>query len=96
MAGYTVNGQVVANEVGNAALALRNALEKVRLVKLWLDDQTDAVLLASPYNMSQADINLTRAAMTDLDKLRLIGAAAAVQATASDFWFNARHVTGLN
>jgi hypothetical protein len=80
---------------GSLVVQLRDTFEKIRLFKLVLDGfAQDSDLIALGYN--QADVTLLRASFTDLDKLRQVGAAAATQASTSDFWFNAKKLAGVN
>jgi hypothetical protein len=94
--GFPVTKADMDNLAGRLALALWQAFDDVRVFKLGLDDSihNDAYLTALGY--SGGDITSLRAAFTDLDKLRQISHAGAIQAATNDFWFNAKNLTGLS
>lgn len=96
-AGYPITKIDLDNRMGQAILAARQALAEVARIKTMLDDTTilpDATLTSLGY--SPAEITQLRASFTDLKKLWDISNAAATQTPANDFWFNAKHLTGLN
>jgi hypothetical protein len=96
-AGYPITKVDLDNRMGQAILAARQSLVEIVRIKAMLDDTTilpDATLTSLGY--SGAEITQIRAAFTDLKKLSDIANAAAVQAATNDFWFNAKHLTGLN
>lgn len=97
MPGYPIVKVDLDNRLGQAVLAVRQALVEIVRIKAMLDDTTilpDATLTSLGY--SGAEITQIRASFTDLKKLSDIANAAAVQAATNDFWFNAKHLTGLN
>jgi hypothetical protein len=96
-AGYQITKADLDNRMGGAVVTLRDALITIVALKAELDDATilpDATLTTLGY--SGADITLIRAAFTDLSKLNDISRAVATQASTNDFWFNAKHLAGLN
>jgi hypothetical protein len=96
-AGYPITKTDLDNRMGQAILAVRQSLVEVVRIKAMLDDATilpDATLTSLGY--SPGEITQIRAAFTDLKKLYDISIAAATQASVNDFWFNAKHLTGLN
>jgi hypothetical protein len=94
-AGYQVVLADVNNTAGRLTVALRDAFIDVVTFKTWLDSQTDAVLLAAPIGMVQADINILRSAMADLKQLNDIRTSAANLAVAKDFMAFAKQLTGV-
>lgn len=96
-AGYPIVKVDLDNRMGQAVLAVRQSLVEIVRIKAMLDDTTilpDATLTSLGY--SPGEITQLRAAFADLKKLYDISTAAAVQTPANDFWFNAKHLTGLN
>lgn len=96
-AGYPITKVDLDNRMGQSILALRQALDEIKRIKTMLDDTTilpDATLTTLGY--TSGEITQLRAAFTDLSKLRDISIAAATQSSVNDFWFNAKHLTGLN
>ncbi len=97
MPGYPITKVDLDNRMGQAILAVRQALVEVVRIKAMLDDTTilpDATLTSLGY--SAGEITQLRAAFTDLKKLYDVSTAAATQGATNDFWFNAKHLTGLN
>jgi hypothetical protein len=98
-AGYPISRTDLDNKMGGLVVAVRNSLLAVNQFKIQLDDTsmlTDALLQAAPYSYSSGDTTQIRAAFTDLAKLYDISRAAATQSATNDFWFNAKHLVGLN
>lgn len=96
--GYAITRVDLDNRMGALVAALRTDLQNIVEFKALLDDGsllTDAVLQAAPFGYSPAETALIRAAFTDLKKLSDIAGSAAVQAATNDFWFNAKHLTGI-
>jgi hypothetical protein len=94
--GYAVTKTDLDNRMGALVLNVRQALAACVAFKVLLDDATilpDATLTTLGY--SGAEITMIRAAFTDLKKLSDISSAAATQASTNDFWFNAKHLTGI-
>lgn len=95
--GYPVTKTDLDNTMGRLVVSLRNDLIAVASLKTQLDDSTllnDTNLALLGY--TSGDITLIRASFTDLTKLWDISRAAATQSPANDFWFNAKHLAGLN
>lgn len=98
MPGYAFTRTDLDNRMGALISALRTDLQNIVEFKALLDDTsllTDTLLQAAPYNYSSADTTLIRAAFADLKKLSDIASAAATQSATNDFWFNAKHLTGI-
>lgn len=94
--GYPITKTDLDNRMGGLVLALRGALNACVAFKVLLDDATilpDATLTALGY--SAGEITTIRGSFTDLKKLSDIANSAAVQAATNDFWFNAKHLTGI-
>lgn len=99
MSGYPVTRTDLDNLMGRLVVALRDDFIAIASFKAQLDDTsllTDTVLQAAPINYSSADTTQIRASFTDLAKLWDISRAAATQSATNDFWFNAKHLAGLN
>jgi len=86
--------------MGAAVVALRDAFITIASLKAELDDTTilsDTELGASPgLGYAAGTITQIRASFTDLQKLYDISRGLATQASTNDFWFNAKHLCGLN
>lgn len=93
MLGFPTNKLDVDSRAGQLALTLRDTFVQVVTFKAWLDTQTDAQLIG--LNYTQAEVTLLRAAYTDLVNLNNIAHAQGTQPAASDFFWNAKHLTGL-
>lgn len=95
-AGYAIDKVGLDNRMGALIAALRTDLQNIVEFKALLDDTTilpDATLTTLGY--TAGEITTLRAAFTDLKKLSDIAGNLAVQAATNDFWFNAKHLTGL-
>ena len=79
---------------GQAVVNLRESMDTIVLIKAWLDEQTDASLLG--LNYTQAEVNLLKAAFTDLSNLIGVARGTRTQPGASDFFVNARKLTALS
>lgn len=94
--GYAVTKTDLDNRMGALVLDVRQALAACVAFKVLLDDTSilpDATLTTLGYN--SGEITTIRAAFTDLKKLSDIASAAATQSSTNDFWFNAKHLTGI-
>lgn len=95
-AGYPVDKLSLDNRMGALVMGVRKALSDVVAFKALLDDTTvlpDSVLTGLGY--SAGEITTIRASFTDLKKLSDIASNAATQSAPNDFWFNAKHLTGI-
>ncbi len=95
-AGYQFTKTDLDNTMGRLVVALRTDLGHIVTFNAMLNDSSvlpDATLTALGY--SAGDITQIRASFTDLQKLRDISFAIATQSSTSDFWFNAKHLTGV-
>jgi hypothetical protein len=96
-AGYPIAKIDLDNRMGSLVTAARDALRACVDFKALLDDTTilpDATLTALGY--SAGEITQIRASFTALVKLYDISRAAATQSPSNDFWFDAKHLAGLN
>jgi hypothetical protein len=95
--GFTIDKAGIDSRAGQLVLNLRQALQSCSDMCDLLNDTSvfanDAALTALGY--TAAEVTTLRAAFTDLKKLWQISHAAATQAAANDFFFNAKHLTGL-
>lgn len=94
MLGFPTDKGNIDNRAGFLALTLRDTLADVVTVKTWLDSKQDADLTGLGY--SSGEVTTLRAAFTDMAKLASIARGQEVQAAASDFFWNAKHLTGLS
>jgi hypothetical protein len=72
---------------GSLALQLNVTMKSIGDLKAWLDTQTDPNLIALAGNPSytQADVNLLRSAVGDLEQLRTIYQGTVALAVPKDF-----------
>lgn len=91
--GYPQGKAQIDSKAGALALTVRNTLRDIAAFKTFLDGKTDQNLLDLTY--TQTEINDLRAAVTDLNKLGLIANAQATQPAASNFFFNAVKLYGV-
>lgn len=96
-AGYPVSKAALDATLGGEVGAVWAALAAVNGRNTWLNDtsHSDANLL-TPLGYTGSEITTLRAAFTDLNKLWQISHAAATQASANDFFFNAKLLGGIN
>lgn len=96
--GYPVTKTDLDNTMGRLVLAVRDALYDAANFKTrWLDDSTlgnDTVLTNLGY--SSGEITTIRAAFTALNNLNNISHAQGTQASANDFFFDAKKLLGIN
>ena len=95
--GYPITKVDLDNRMGAMIVNVRDALEACVLFKALLDDSTilpDATLTGLGY--SAGEITQIRAAFSSMQSLRNISRAAATQPATNDFWFDAKHLAGLN
>jgi hypothetical protein len=96
--GFTLNKVDLDNKAGSLAMSLRDDLARCAAFCDLLNDTSvfadDAALVALGY--TQGEVTTLRAAFTDLKKLWSISHAAATQSPANDFFFNAKHLVGVN
>jgi hypothetical protein len=95
-AGYPIDKVSLDNRMGQLIAAVRLALANCVAFKVLLDDTTilpDATLTTLGY--SSGEITQIRAAFTDMKKVSDLASGATTQASVNDFWFNAKHLTGI-
>jgi hypothetical protein len=95
--GYPITKVDLDNRMGQLVTALRDDFTAIAQFKVMLDDATilpDATLVALGY--TNAEINQVRAAFTSLNNLYNISKNNGTQAVSNDFWFDAKHLVGLN
>lgn len=95
--GYPITKVDLDNRMGAAVVTLRDAFVAILALKAELDDVTilpDATLTTLGY--LAGEITSIRASFTDLGKLDGISRGTQTQAVVNDFWFNAKHLAGLN
>lgn len=94
MLGFPTDKNNIDSRAGYLALTLRDTFSGIVIFKAWLDTQQDTDLTGLGY--TQAEVTLLRAAYTDLTNLNNIAHAQGTQPAASDFFWNAKHLTGLS
>ena len=99
LTGYPITKIDLDNRIGAAIVTLRDAFNTIASLKVLLDDAS--ILANSTGNMAALGYNGTdeatvRAAFTDMVTLYNISKGLATQPTTNDFWFNAKHLAGLN
>ncbi len=92
--GFPIDRGVIDNRCGFLAKQLRDTLAQIATVKAFLDATTDADLIAMGY--SQDDVTLLKSAYGDLAKLSRIAHGQDTQADASDFFWFAKRLVGLD
>ena len=95
--GYPIAKPDLDNTMGRLIVQVRDSLRACVDFKALLDDTTilpDATLTTLGY--SGAEITQIRAAFTAMAKLYDISRNVATQSPSSDFWFEAKHLAGLN
>jgi hypothetical protein len=95
--GFTATKADLDARAGQLAMGLRDALSNCARFCDLLNDTSifanDAALTALGY--TQAEVTVLRAAFTDLKALYTLSRAGATQPAANDFFFNAKHLTGV-
>jgi hypothetical protein len=97
MAGYPISKSDLDNKMGRLILAVRDDLKACVDFKALLDDTTilpDATLTSLGY--SSTEISTIRAAFTAMSNLNNISHGQGTQASVNDFFFDAKHLTGIN
>ena len=95
--GYPITKASLDNIMGGLIVAVRDNLNACVAFKALLDDTSilpDATLTSLGYGSSE--ITQIRASFAAMQKLSDISRALATQSPASDFWFDAKHLAGLN
>ena len=92
MAGIPITKYILNSRVGYLTKTLRDTFTEIARVKKFLDDTSDADLVALGF--SQSEVTLIKAAFTDLNKLGRIAAAQDTHPAANDFYWNAGNLTG--
>lgn len=84
MAVYTIDRQTLNAQAGSLCRQVDNAFLRVQQFKLFLDTIPDATLI-SLYGYAQADIDILRSALSDIEQLRGIYQGASTLGVAKDF-----------
>ena len=92
--GFPITKRVIDSRAGFLTKTLRDTLRDIEVVKTWLDATPDADLIALGY--SADDAALLKSAFGDMSKLARIANAEDTQANASDFFFWAKRLVGLD
>jgi hypothetical protein len=95
--GFEINKAGIDQRAGGLVLALRDDLYRAAQFCDLLNDTSifanDAALIA--YGYTQGEVTTLRASFTDLKALYNVSHAAGTVPSANDFFFNAKHLTGL-
>lgn len=94
MAGFTVDAGTINNRAGSLVVQLRQDLDAIKQFNAWLTDAATTDGYLQGVGVSAADITALRASFTDL--MSLYNVSHGVSSTGvNDFFFNARHLTGV-
>lgn len=101
MAGITYTAPQIEDRAGSLVNALWLSLEDVRRFKLWLDDSihNDAAIGPSGIGVPSANLTVIRNTYADLagsSGLYAVAHGTFAPAGASNYFFNAKNLTGLN
>lgn len=80
----SITKQQIYDNAGQAARELDRAFVRIQQYKAWLDTQPDATLI-NTYGAVQADVDVLRSALADLELLRTIYLGSVNLAAAKDF-----------
>jgi hypothetical protein len=94
--GYQVTKATLDNQVGNAVVQLRDALERFEPIKAWLDATADATLEDAPFGYTSQEVAILKSAVTDITNLGLTARGERAQAVANNFFFFADQLTGIS
>lgn len=92
--GFAVGKTDVDQQAANIALQVKRALDAAHSFKAWLDDTIHNDTYLTGLGYQPADITLLRNSFTDLDALYKLAHALGTQASANDFFFNAKNLLG--
>jgi hypothetical protein len=96
-AGFTITKADIDARAGQLVVATRDDLYRCAQFCDLLNDTSifanDAALTALGY--SGAEVTMIRASFTDLKSLYNVSHAAGTVPSNNDFWFNAKHLTGV-
>lgn len=96
MAGYDVTAAIVNQRAGQLAQAGRDWADEVLVFKAFLDRYADgAALSAAVPGLSQADATAIKNSFADLSNAVLTLRGQRAQSPASDFFFNAKLLIGV-
>lgn len=101
MAGNTFTAADVQNRAGSLVAGLWTQLEDIRKFKLWLDDSSHTDMILGPLGVGvpSGDLTIIRSAIADLggnSGLWAVSHGTYAPAAPSNFFFNAKLLTGLN
>lgn len=95
--GFTATKADIDARAGQLVMAVRDGLARCAQFCDLLNDTsifpTDAALTGLGY--TQAEVTQLRAAFTDMKALYSVARAAGTVPANNDFWFNAKHLTGV-
>lgn len=95
--GYPVTKAGVDAQAMQLVLDLRNTLEQIAKMKVWLDGQSEADLIALGYTGGEGgEVALLKSSFTDLANLHKVAIGQQSQAEANDFLFFARRLLAFN
>lgn len=81
---YTTDKNTINGRIGALSQQVDAAFLRIQQFKVWMDSLSDATLI-STYGYGQADLDVIRSAVADLDQLRTIYQGTVNLAVAKDF-----------
>lgn len=81
---YVTDKATINNRIGGLSQQIDRSMLAIQQFKAWMDSLSDATLI-STYGYVQADLDVIRSAVADLDQLRTIYQGAVGLASPKDF-----------
>lgn len=94
--GYAITKADIDNSVGNGVVQLLEGFERMMDLKGKLDLISDQELGEAPYDYTPDEVALLRASLTDIAALDAVAYGRQAQPEPSNFFWNARLLTGLS
>ena len=94
-AGYPINRAVIDSRAGYLVTTIRNTFDHVLNLKTVLDGYDLAALQAAPFSYTAAEANDLKNGIADLANLVATARGQRAQSPASDFFFAAKKLTGV-
>lgn len=94
-AGYPINRAVIDSRAGYIVKTLRETLAQAVTLKGVLDTYDVAALQAAPFNYTAGEANELKNGIADIANLAATANGQRAQSPASDFFFNAKKLTGV-
>lgn len=94
-AGYPINRAVIDSRAGYIVKTLRETLAQAVTLKGVLDGLDSATLQASPFSYTATEVTELKNGIADIANLAATATGQRAQSPASDFFFNAKKLTGV-